>query len=308
MANRKGKFKVKNGSGSYDRVMLETQLGQVVDSPIKSLERSTRYEQNDVVAEQTCKGTFLVCTTAGTTAASAPSGYSSVAEGGSVTDGTAVFTAHRFNNLANIAAIIAHNALETAHPSLDFIKSLSAASDGIHYRTRNGKSDQVLDLINQLQATLSQETVPSGNTGSLAALLSGIVHQIAALSGKSNWWETPKDSFETLSAGVVAGDVSNPNSWWVKLGGMIPLIIQGGMHNNGKNWENDAGKPAYTVSYPVAFPNACFTITGSPERNKNAMYAYRTGYHIIWKNESQFSYAIGTEQQGQYFEWVAIGR
>ena len=227
MANRKGKFKVKNGSGSYDQVMLETQLGQVVDSPIKSLERSTRYEQNDVVAEQTCKGTFLVCTTAGTTAASAPSGYSSVAEGGSVTDGTAVFTAHRFNNLANIAAIIAHNALETAHPSLDFIKSLSAASDGIHYRTRNGKSDQVLDLINQLQATLSQGTVPSGNTGSLAALLSGIVHQIKALSGKTNWWETPKDSFETLSAGVVAGDVSNPDSWWVKLGGTIPIIIQG---------------------------------------------------------------------------------
>lgn len=228
MVNRKGKFKVKNGSGSYDQVMLETQLGQVVDSPIKSLERSTRYEQNDVVAEQTCKGTFLVCTTAGTTAASAPSGYSSVAEGGSVTDGTAVFTAHRFNNLANIAAIIAHNALETAHPSLDFIKSLSAASDGIHYRTRNGKSDQVLDLINQLQATLSQKTVPSGNTGSLAALLSGIVHQIAALSGKSNWWETPKGSFETLSAGIVAGDVSNANAWWVKLGGTIPLIIQGG--------------------------------------------------------------------------------
>lgn len=115
MTNRKGKFKVKNGSGSYDQVMLETQLGQVVDSPIKSVERSTRYEQNDVVAEQTCKGTFFVCTTAGTTAASAPSGYSSVSEGGSVTDGTAVFTAHRFNNLANTAAITAHNSLETAH-------------------------------------------------------------------------------------------------------------------------------------------------------------------------------------------------
>lgn len=247
MANRKGKFKVKNGSGSYDQVMLETQLGQVVDSPIKSLERSTHYEQNDVVAEQTCKGTFLVCTTAGTTAASAPSGYSSVAEGGSVTDGTAVFTAHRFNNLANIAAIIAHNALETAHPSLDFIKSLSAASDGIHYRTRNGKSDQVLDLINQLQATLSQETVPNGNTGTLYALLSGIVHQIAALSGKSNWWETPKDSFETLSAGVVAGAVSNANAWWVKLGGTIPIIIQG---------VNATAYDGYgEFSYPIQYPH-----------------------------------------------------
>lgn len=259
MANRKGKFKVKNGSGSYDQVMLETQLGQVVDSPIKSLERSTRYEQNDVVAEQTCKGTFLVCTTAGTTAASAPSGYSSVAEGGSVTDGTAVFTAHRFNNLANIAAIIAHNALETAHPSLDFIKSLSAVSDGIHYRTRNGKSDQVLDLINKLQATLSQDTVPNGNTGTLYALLSGIVHQIAALSGKSNWWETPKDSFETLSAGVVAGDVSNPDSWWVKLGGTIPIIIQGGY---------ETGKSG---SWAIAFPHALLGISGDYSGNGGKM-------------------------------------
>ena len=255
MTNRKGKFKVKNGGGSYDQVMLETQLGQVVDSPIKSLERSTRYEQNDVVAEQTCKGTFLVCTTAGTTAASAPSGYSSVAEGGSVTDGTAVFTAHRFNNLANTADITAHNAIETAHPSLDFIKSLSAASDGIHYRTRNGKSDQVLDLINQLQATLSQETVPSGNTETLAALLSGIVHQIKALSGKSNWWETPKDSFETLSAGVVAGDVSNPNSWWVKLGGTIPLIIQG---VSGKV----DGKKDTAYTLPVSYSSFFVPVTG----------------------------------------------
>ena len=249
MVNRKGKFKVKNGSGSYDQVMLETQLGQVVDSPIKSLERNTYYEQNDVVAEQTCKGAFLVCVEGGTTDASLPP-YSGALEGAPVIDGTAIFTVHRFNNLANTDAITAHNALKTAHPSLDFIKSLSAASDGIHYRTRNGKSDQVLDLINQLQATLSQETVPSGNTGSLAALLSGIVHQIKALSGKSNWWETPKDSFETLSAGVVAGDVSNPNSWWVKLGGTIPLIIQGGKCGTSTK-----------IGFPVAFPKFCGAVT-----------------------------------------------
>ena len=298
MANRKGKFKVKNGSGSYDQVMLETQLGQVVDSPIKSLERSTRYEQNDVVAEQTCKGTFLVCTTAGTTAASAPSGYSSVAEGGSVTDGTAVFTAHRFNNLANIAAIIAHNALETAHPSLDFIKSLSAASDGIHYRTRNGKSDQVLDLINQLKATLSQKTVPSGNTGSLAALLSGIVHQIAALSGKSNWWETPKNSFETLSAGVVAGDVSNPNSWWVKLGGTIPIIIQGGYKYVGKR--NDVG-----ITFPVAYSKV-LSIVGIPVAN-GANSSGRGLEHIKTYSTTSFVYYSGYDIDNKYLLWLSVG-
>ena len=116
------------------------------------------------------------------------------------------------------------------------------------------------------------------------------------------------DTDDLSAAGVVAGNVSNANAWWVKLGGAVPLIIQGGMHNNGKNWENDTAAPAYTVSYPIAFPNACFAITGSPERNKNDRYAYRTGYHIVWKNSSQFRYAIGTEQQGQYFEWLAIGR
>lgn len=286
MVNRKGKFKVKNGSGSYDQVMLETQLGQVVDSPIKSLERSTHYEQNDVVAEQTCKGAFLVCTTAGTTAASAPSGYSSVAEGGSVTDGTAVFTAHRFNNLANKADITAHNALETAHPSLDFIKSLSAASDGIHYRTRNGKSDQVLDLINKLQATLSQKTVPSDNTGSLATLLSGIVHQIAALSGKSNWWETPKDSFETLSAGVVAGDVSNPNSWWVKLGGTIPIIIQGGFSSSG------------TFTYPISISR--FLTGGVTSRMTSRTYDSDWGDILGTPTSSYFRFRKNGYSDGSY--------
>ena len=292
MVNRKGKFKVKNGSGSYDQVMLETQLGQVVDSPIKSLERNTYYEQNDVVAEQTCKGAFLVCVEGGTTDASLPP-YSGALEGAPVIDGTAIFTVHRFNNLANTDAITAHNALKTAHPSLDFIKSLSAASDGIHYRTRNGKSDQVLDLINQLQATLSQETVPSGNTGSLAALLSGIVHQIKALSGKSNWWETPKDSFETLSAGVVAGDVSNPNSWWVKLGGTIPLIIQGGKS------AYQSGVGSFTITFPITF-SILYGAYSSMLKNGDV-----GNYRDIF-SASTNNMTVGRDNCARY--WLAVGR
>ena len=297
MANRKGKFKVKNGSGSYDQVMLETQLGQVVDSPIKSLERSTHYEQNDVVAEQTCKGAFLVCVEGGTTDASLPPYYGAL-EGAPVIDGTAIFTLHRFNNLANTDAIAEHNALETAHPSLDFIKALSAASDGIHYRTRNGKSVQVLDLINQLQATLSQGTVPSGNTGSLAALLSGIVHQIKALSGKTNWWETPKDSFETLSAGVVAGDVSNPDSWWVKLGGTIPIIIQGGYTLVGLRSD-------ITVKYPISFSKVLGIAGLAVVNNQNA--SGRGLEHIKTFSGSSFVYYSGYDIANKWLTWLAVG-
>ena len=37
------------------------------------------------------------------------------------------------------------------------------------------------------------------------------------------------DIDDLSAAGVVAGDVSNENAWWVKLGGAVPLIIQGGI-------------------------------------------------------------------------------
>lgn len=36
-----------------------------------------------------------------------------------------------------------------------------------------------------------------------------------------------------VSSGVIGGDVSNVNAWWVKFGGTIPLIIQGGRQSNG---------------------------------------------------------------------------
>ena len=35
------------------------------------------------------------------------------------------------------------------------------------------------------------------------------------------------DTDDLSAAGVVAGNVSNANAWWVKLGGAVPLIIQG---------------------------------------------------------------------------------
>lgn len=41
------------------------------------------------------------------------------------------------------------------------------------------------------------------------------------------------DTNDLSAVGVVAGDVSNPNSWWVKLGGAVPLIIQGGIDGSG---------------------------------------------------------------------------
>ena len=51
------------------------------------------------------------------------------------------------------------------------------------------------------------------------------------------------DTDDLSAAGVVAGNVSNANAWWVKLGGVIPLIIQGIYYNS-----------ASTYTFPIAFP------------------------------------------------------
>lgn len=55
-------------------------------------------------------------------------------------------------------------------------------------------------------------------------------------------------------AGVVAGDVSNANAWWVKLGGTVPLIIQGGITGG-----SGSGSSA---TFPVAF-SSVFTVIGT---------------------------------------------
>lgn len=58
------------------------------------------------------------------------------------------------------------------------------------------------------------------------------------------------DTDDLSAAGVVAGDVSNANAWWVKLGGAVPLIIQGG----------NCGTES-TVYFPIAFPSFCGAVT-----------------------------------------------
>ena len=64
---------------------------------------------------------------------------------------------------------------------------------------------------------------------------------------------------DAQSLGVVAGNVSNANAWWVKLGGTIPLIIQGiNYTNTASNSKSEA-----TISFPIAM-------------TKNTLLAIRT--------------------------------
>lgn len=96
------KLKYRTPQKTWKQLLLENKLSAILDSPIKSLERSTTYKKNDILSDATLKGGFLVCVTAGTTGTSIPSGLASATEGASITDGTAVFSVHYFYNIASL--------------------------------------------------------------------------------------------------------------------------------------------------------------------------------------------------------------
>ena len=69
------------------------------NAPVNSLQRSTAYAVGDVVQSDLVHAKYrLVCTTAGTTGATDPN-FAGVGIGGTVTDGTAVWTLREFATL-----------------------------------------------------------------------------------------------------------------------------------------------------------------------------------------------------------------
>ncbi len=89
-------------------------------------------------------------------------------------------------------------------------------------------------------------------------------------------------------AGVVAGNVSNANAWWVKLGGTIPLIIQGG-YNQVKS----------TVTFPISFSNAAFGVMAAvaqDDQEAAQTWSYTAGNFYLFQRYS-----------GRWAHWIAVG-
>lgn len=72
------------------------------------------------------------------------------------------------------------------------------------------------------------------------------------------------DTDDLSTVGVVAGNVSNANAWWVKLGGAVPLIIQGGYIDDGTEISSR------DIKYPIVFSKAILSINLT-------MVCHRTG-------------------------------
>lgn len=100
-------------------------------------------------------------------------------------------------------------------------------------------------------------------TGANAASLASLSEFMRGVLGKATAAEvrTAIGAINEPGVGVIAGNVSNANAWWVKLSGAVPLIIQGGKVGTGKNIH---------VTYPIAFTKiATYVITPFGDSNSD---------------------------------------
>ena len=94
------------------------------------------------------------------------------------------------------------------------------------------------------------------------------------------------DTDDLSATGVVAGDVSNPNSWWVKMGGTIPIIIQGGFSSG-------------YITYPIAFSS--FSSVVVQGKQSGGACEFR-----VW-NTSKTGFQTAGDRETQGLFWIAIG-
>lgn len=97
------------------------------------------------------------------------------------------------------------------------------------------------------------------------------------------------DTDDLSAAGVVAGDVSNANAWWVKLGGSVPLIIQGVTGRNTCNW-------------PMAFPSKCLMASAALTSNN--------ANNDLWNDDLFMYFTLTTVRcggEGREFYHIGVG-
>ena len=98
--------------------------------------------------------------------------------------------------------------------------------------------------------TVDPTTVPGGNTGTLTALLSGLSNRVRAITGATNWFDTPATTLAVTKAHI--DSASNPHSTTAAQIGAIPST-------NGS--VTDALVGTRTVNPDLASPASTGTIT-----------------------------------------------
>ena len=94
--------------------------------------------------------------------------------------------------------------------------------------------------------------------------------------------------------GVIAGDVSNANAWWVKLSGAVPLIIQGGYNETQVNHTR-------TVTYPIGYSGILGVLITEISYRADSDWGELTQK----PNNTNFTYYQNGRSTGSF--WYSIG-
>lgn len=142
-------------------------------------------------------------------------------------------------------------------------------------------------------------------TGANTASLASITNFMKTLLGKAsaNDVRSAIGAVDVSGAGVVAGNVSNANAWWVKLGGKISLIIQGGKGTI-------SSRSTKQQTFPISLSTVLgVLVSGNQSSNTGRLNeSYAIGAHNITTraftvvNESEVSEVFWNN-----YSYVAIG-
>ena len=160
-----------------------------------------------------------------------------------------------------------------------------------------------ITLANSLLAiagvTPSAGKIPVFTSADTASLAS-ITDFMKTLLGKASADDVRSaiGAVDVSGAGVVAGNVSNANAWWVKLGGVIPLIIQGGYNYVGRRTDR-------YVPFPVAYSRV-LSIVGTPVVNAENSSG-RGLENIKTYNTTSFVYYSGFDIDDKNLLWLSVG-
>lgn len=137
-------------------------------------------------------------------------------------------------------------------------------------------------------------------TGANTASLASITDFMKTLLGKAsaNDVRSAIGAVDVSGAGVVAGDVSNSNAWWVKLGGAVPLIIQGGY-----TWVGI--RTNVNIAFPISLSHVLGIAGLAVVNSQNS--SGRGLEHIKSFSAQSFTYYSGYDIDNKCLTWMAFG-
>ena len=263
-------------NGSFDMELCTFDINELTISNIVSkfptitaannqIGRATAYAVNDFALCQSAgKSLLFICTTAGTTAVSEPIGYTTITDGNTITDGTAVFKAVGLTaEIDRTRAMIA-----------PILTSLVAPSGGL------STGDQFIysGLLYKATAAIAQGgTIVIGSSGN-AVLADSVTEQIAP-------WTITKSSIRYTSGGIICDFVKVGRLATCSFGGTFTNALNNGASIDFNNIDND---------FKPLIQTTTFTPMGGGSNAENIYFNFYTNGILKLVNYTGATIAAGT--------------